>query len=147
MLLLTMLLLLLLMMLLLQLPNLSPLSASAADCCSCLGFLFLQTEVEDAVFIWSSEGSAALNLSQPHHRRTRGGHHHQHHHHYHTSASAVGPCHGSSGSAGAGFVLDCVVPLEDTASALVWLDMAGLAPLLAVGYGGGLVEMFSRDHR
>ena len=114
-------------------------------------FCSLQTEVEDAVFIWSSEGTPAPYLTPPY-KRMR-------HHHHHTPGASPTPhlpqppynnssssC-GGSGSGSAGFVLDCVVPLEDTSSALVWLDVAGLAPLLAVGYGSGLVEMFSRDHR
>lgn len=71
--------------------------------------LLLQTEIEDAVYIWSAEG-------------------------------------GSSQASGA-FTLESLVPLEDTAASISWLDSAGLPPLLAVGYASGLLEVFARQHR
>lgn len=44
------------------------------------------------------------------------------------------------------FDLDCLLPLEDTAASLAWLDCGGLPPLLAVGYASGVVEVYCRDH-
>jgi hypothetical protein len=79
-------------------------------------------EVEDAVFIWSAGSSAALAAWQA--RSTPAG------------QSQPPPV----------FDLDCLLPLEDTAASLAWLDCAGLPPLLAVGYASGLLEVYSRDH-
>jgi hypothetical protein len=76
----------------------------------------LQSELEDAVFIWCAEGSTHSSSS--------------------SSSSSSGP-----------FVLDCLLPLEDTAASLAWLDTGGLPPLLAVGVACGLVEVYCRDRR
>jgi hypothetical protein len=78
--------------------------------------------VEDAVYIWSAEGAAP----PPH---------------------PAAPPRRPSALAGGPFVLESLLALEDTASAVAWLDSGGLAPLLAVGYAGGALELFGRDRR
>ncbi|WIA34452.1 hypothetical protein OEZ86_012785 [Tetradesmus obliquus] len=89
-----------------------------------------QTEMEDAVFIWCAEGSTRSSSSS------------------NSTSHSRQPLRSSSASSAAApvFLLDCLLPLEDTAASLAWLDTAGLPPLLAVGYASGLLEMYSRDH-
>jgi hypothetical protein len=98
--------------------------------------LLLQTEMEDAVFIWCAEGSTRSHSSSSSSRHDRRQQQQQH------SMPAA-----AAGAAAPVFVLDCLLPVEDTAASLAWLDTAGLPPLLAVGYASGLLEMYSRDHR
>lgn len=86
-----------------------------------------QTELEDAVFIWCAEGST--------------------HNHSHSRRGQQQQQQQSHPAAAAVFALDCLLPLEDTAASLAWLDTGGLPPLLAVGYSSGLAELYSRDHR
>jgi len=82
-----------------------------------------QTDIEDAVYIWSAEGAT-------------------------TPAPPAGPSTGqTSALTGGPFVLDSLLPLDDTASALAWLDSAGLPPMLAVGYASGDLELYARDRR
>jgi hypothetical protein len=123
---------------------------------SCVCVICVQSELEDAVFIWCAEGSTHSSSSSSSTHPLAGG----------RSgsitpgalspraaaaAAAVGTSffnRGSSGSGGSGpFVLDCLLPLEDTAASLAWLDTGGLPPLLAVGLAGGVVELYSRDRR
>lgn len=116
----------------------------------------VQSELEDAVFIWCAEGSThnassssssthgppaaagcSSGASTPQALSPRA-----------AAATAVGTSCGGSSSAGGGpFVLDCLLPLEDTAASLAWLDTGGLPPLLAVGVASGVVEVYSRDRR
>lgn len=130
----------------------------------CCIFVPLQSELEDGVFIWCAEGSThnSSSSSHPSHagglnsssRSSSGG----------ISspraalspraaaAAAVGTSAAFSGSNGSSdsnghFVLDCLLPLEDTVASLAWLDTGGLPPLLAVGVASGGVEVYSRDRR
>jgi hypothetical protein len=119
----------------------------------------LQSELEDAVFIWCAEGSTHNSSSSSTHPSHAGG--------LNSSsrsssggisspraaaAAAVGTSAAFSGSNGGSgnrgpFVLDCLLPLEDTVASLAWLDTGGLPPLLAVGVASGGVEVYSRDRR
>ncbi|KXZ50483.1 hypothetical protein GPECTOR_16g658 [Gonium pectorale] len=46
---------------------------------------------------------------------------------------------------GASYVLEAVVPVNDTVSALSWLAAAGLSACLAVGYASGRVGLLAKD--
>jgi hypothetical protein len=122
-------------------------------CVSCC----VQSELEDAIFIWCAEGSthsssSSSSSTHPPACGSSGG----------STPGALSPraaagaaavgtsfCNsGNSGSSGSGpFVLDCLLPLEDTAASLAWLDTGGLPPMLAVGVASGVVEVYSRDRR
>jgi hypothetical protein len=99
--------------------------------------LVVQTEMEDAVFIWCAEGSTRSHSSSSSSSSKQ----------YQQQQQQSMPAAAAAGATAPVFMLDCLLPLEDTAASLAWLDTAGLPPLLAVGYASGLLELYSRDHR
>jgi hypothetical protein len=123
-------------------PNGAAVAAATAAAVNLL-LLLLQTEMEDAVFIWCAEGSTRSSSSSSSSSSSASGR--QHHPQYSSTTAAAAAA--AAGAAAPVFVLDCLLPLEDTAASLAWLDTAGLPPLLAVGYASGLLELYSRDHR
>jgi hypothetical protein len=82
------------------------------------------TEMDDALVVWSAEGGVGIGGEGE-------------------GDGAAASANNNTNSGGL-FRLDSVIPLDDTPTAVAWLNVAGLPPLLAVGHAGGGVEMLAR---